>query len=607
MLKFFNHISFRAWCAAAAPVVISLIVMLLLSSTQPPIGPYATKAFTNAERWDYTDTSAYPMHPNFHGWSGDTGLALNNLRAQIDGILGSHGRAANVSAKVIFFEPNDSIHNIYALNADESVLPASNEKLFTSSAILWALGSKYEFTTKLDLAPGASLQGANVVGNIYLRPSGDPTLRSSDLDDLASQLRARGIRTIRGDIISDLDGENPLSEQAKEYMAAEQASGISVHDSIVGDNGIVASADTSNSDSLQADSEADDEDNEAGALSMFPNFSIDRNIVTVTVVGGYTKGSSASVRVYPPIASVIVSNNARSSAPATFHVRRVGRGRRRRIIRTMSRGVMTLRVNSSGGPMDPKQIITISGLIPARSQRTYSIAIRNVPLAMAAILKWHLQRDGITVIGEPRVDRAPANHTLETLAEKKTNLVDLLEYMNKRSDNYLAESMFRKLSTIAQVAANAPDDRTRKLMHSWLRVCNVDGSACTFIDGSGLSKEDRVTANTVINLLAAIKQRGMFPLFTHTLSVAGYDGTLRHRMIGTAAQYNAHGKTGTLNFVTVLGGYVVTGDGQLAAYFITMQDFRGGPWVYRREQDKVVEALANFKYADYQTAAVESK
>jgi serine-type D-Ala-D-Ala carboxypeptidase/endopeptidase (penicillin-binding protein 4) len=268
----------------------------------------------------------------------------------------------------------------------------------------------------------------------------------------------------------------------------------------------------------------------------------------------------------------------------------------------MSRGVMTLRVNSSGGPMDPQQTISISGQIPARSQRTYSIAIRNVPMAMAAVLKLHLQRDGISVTGQPRVDRAPANRVLETLAEKKTNLVDLLEYMNKRSDNYLAESMFRKLSTIAQVAATAPDERARTLMRSWLQVCDVNGSACTFIDGSGLSKEDRVTANTVIDLLVAIKQRGMFPLFTHTLSVAGYDGTLRHRMIGTAAQYNAHGKTGTLNFVTVLGGYVLTGDGQLAAYFITMQNFRGGPWTYKREQDKVVEALANFKYADYQSA-----
>jgi D-alanyl-D-alanine carboxypeptidase/D-alanyl-D-alanine-endopeptidase (penicillin-binding protein 4) len=140
-------------------------------------------------------------------------------------------------------------------------------------------------------------------------------------------------------------------------------------------------------------------------------------------------------------------------------------------------------------------------------------------------------------------------------------------------------------------------------MRSWLQVCNVDGNSCTFIDGSGLSKMNRTTAGTVIDLLTAIRQQGLFPLFTHTLSIAGYDGTLRHRMIGTPAQYNAHGKTGTLNSVTALAGYVTTGDGQLAAYFITMQKFRGGPWAYKRVQDKIVEALASFRYADYQSVA----
>ena len=70
-------------------------------------------------------------------------------------------------------------------------------------------------------------------------------------------------------------------------------------------------------------------------------------------------------------------------------------------------------------------------------------------------------------------------------------------------------------------------------------------------------------------------------------------------MTGTPPQFNAHGKTGTLNGVTALAGYVTTADGQLAAYFITMQHFRGGPWAYKREQDKVVETLAGFKYADY--------
>src|SRR5581483_2453681 len=172
----------------------------------------------------------------------------------------------------------------------------------------------------------------------------------------------------------------------------------------------------------------------------------------VTVAGGYSKGASTSVRIYPPIASVVVSNHGSSSAPATYRTKKVGRGRHRRTVRSMSRGVMTLRVSSSGGPMDPQQTISVTGQIPARQQRTYSFAVKNVPMAMAAVMKWRLQQNGISVSGQPRVDRAQPNQVLQTVAQKQTNLVDLLEYMNKRSDNYLAESMFRKLSTIQQVA-----------------------------------------------------------------------------------------------------------------------------------------------------------
>jgi D-alanyl-D-alanine carboxypeptidase/D-alanyl-D-alanine-endopeptidase (penicillin-binding protein 4) len=241
----------------------------------------------------------------------------------------------------------------------------------------------------------------------------------------------------------------------------------------------------------------------------------------------------------------------------------------------------------------------VSGVLPAYSARTYSFAIKNVPLAMAAILKYRLGLHGVKVNGSAVSEKVAQVGTPKTLALKDSKLMDLLMQMNKRSDNYLAESMFRKLSTIASVAANAPDERARKLMRSFLQVCNTEGTYCTFIDGSGLSHANRVSANTVIDLLKGIKDQGMFDIFTRTLSIAGYDGTLRHRMIGTSAQYNAHGKTGTLSNVTALAGYVITGDGQLASYFITMQNFRAGIGTYKAAQNLIVQTVAGFRYANY--------
>ena len=184
----------------------------------------------------------------------------------------------------------------------------------------------------------------------------------------------------------------------------------------------------------------------------------------------------------------------------------------------------------------------------ARAADVWFSRFETCAFAMASVMKSRLQQNGITVTGQPRVERVPVDANAQTIAEKETSLVDLLAYMNKHSDNYLAESMFRKLSTIQQIAASAPDARARE--NSCARGCRFVmsmGRSARLIDGSGLSRGNQVTANTVINLLAGIKQQGIVSFvlaLRHTLSVAGYDGTLRNRMIGTPAQFNAHGKTG---------------------------------------------------------------
>ena len=91
----------------------------------------------------------------------------------------------------------------------------------------------------------------------------------------------------------------------------------------------------------------------------------------------------------------------------------------------------------------------------------------------------------------------------------------------------------------------------------------------------------------------------MYNDFITTMSIAGVDGTTRNRMIGTPAQFNARSKTGTLNGVTALAGFVSTQDGQLASYFITMQNFGGGAGSYKAIQNQIVQKLAAFRYADY--------
>jgi D-alanyl-D-alanine carboxypeptidase/D-alanyl-D-alanine-endopeptidase (penicillin-binding protein 4) len=600
-----------------ASVLLCTLAIVASSGCDVPKGEGQSRA--NAERdaaKQYVDTSYFAKRVTFTGYQGDTGTALNNLREELDLLLsGKELKNVNASVKIRFLGPDNTGHDVYSLNPTLSVLPASVEKLFTSSATMWALGSSYSFTTRLDAPPGTRVEGNRVIGNVLLRPSGDPTFRTNDFDQIASQLKGRGITRIEGDIIGDLTDDDILTPQAKKYFASKQqlvTKPIDVRDTIVhtgisiSDEGIVSSEEVDGQtmdDGKEPVSEEEDEgedESAPGVVSSSPNFAIDRNVVTVTVTGT-SQGAPVSVRVYPPISSVVVKNAGKSSAPSIVKTRTVGKGKKKRTVRYRTRSTTTLRVASTGGANDAQQVVTISGLLPARVSRTYSFPLKNVPLAMTATLKWKLEQNGIVVTGAPKVAHLNTDpDKLTNLGMKESKLLDLLHVMNKKSDNYLAESMYRKLATISTVSANSKDERARKIMRSYLEVCNIDGNQCMFIDGSGLSKQNRTNANTVVDLLTAIRQQpGFFGQFATTLSVAGYDGTLRKRMIGTPAQYNAHGKTGTLNGVTALAGYVITADGQLATYFITMQNFRNGPALHKRTQDRIVTLLANFQYQKY--------
>ncbi|MDQ3193946.1 MAG: D-alanyl-D-alanine carboxypeptidase, partial [Bacteroidota bacterium] len=85
-----------------------------------------------------------------------------------------------------------------------------------------------------------------------------------------------------------------------------------------------------------------------------------------------------------------------------------------------------------------------------------------------------------------------------------------------------------------------------------------------------------------------------FDYFYNSLAVAGSDGTLRNRMIGSEAERNVHAKTGTLNSVSALSGYAVSRDNELLIFYIDMNGFGGGAASERYKQDQICELLCQF-------------
>ncbi|HUJ60408.1 MAG TPA: D-alanyl-D-alanine carboxypeptidase [Kofleriaceae bacterium] len=92
---------------------------------------------------------------------------------------------------------------LFAVNADDPLNPASNVKMISTATALELLGPDFRYPTRL-LGPEPDDLGT-IRGNVYLLGSWDPTLAASDLDDIAAQLAARGVRELDGDVVVGRD------------------------------------------------------------------------------------------------------------------------------------------------------------------------------------------------------------------------------------------------------------------------------------------------------------------------------------------------------------------------------------------------------------------
>jgi serine-type D-Ala-D-Ala carboxypeptidase/endopeptidase (penicillin-binding protein 4) len=121
---------------------------------------------------------------------------------------------------------------------------------------------------------------------------------------------------------------------------------------------------------------------------------------------------------------------------------------------------------------------------------------------------------------------------------------DLVTEINRESDNELADYLLRHIGG-------------RNVVRQVLAPMGINASGYEQVDGSGLSRSNRAKPSTFISLLKATYEQNLYNgLFYNSLSVGGVNGTLRNRFRNTFLQGRVHAKTGTLNGVKTLSGYV---------------------------------------------------
>ncbi len=400
---------------------------------------------------------------------------------------------------------------LYQRNGRTWLVPASTMKLLTAVAAAERLGWSFRFETRL-VAMGPVVN-ETLRGDLVVVGSGDPTInprhpeRMNLFDDWARTLAARGIRHITGHIVGDDSA----------VAGVGWGIGWAWDDLAVGYGAAY------------------------GALQYHDNE------VEVTVGPGATPGAAPVVYASPANSGLLLdirAVTAPADAPPSLSVMR----------------------------QPGTRFLEVSGQAPlGAAPLTDLVAVANPTLFYAAELRAALMRHGIVVDGAPvDIDEQserprPADGTT-LLVDLSPPLSEIVQPMLQLSRNSYAET----LVTALDLEPPASTDDGLAGLRSVLSGLGVAPEGFHVRDGSGLSRNDYLSANTLIETLAAAWARPHLrePLLA-ALPEAGRPGTWSDRLAGTAAAGRVHAKTGSMSNVRALAGFVRTlADEPLAFAFI---------------------------------------
>lgn len=218
---------------------------------------------------------------------------------------------------------------------------------------------------------------------------------------------------------------------------------------------------------------------------------------------------------------------------------------------------------------------------------------RSRALACGYLLKTELEEKGIEVAGDVTSGTVPSD-ARRIAKHLSPPLADILKLMNKPSDNWIAELLFKAIG--AEVMGEPGTwQKGRDAVTAFLSETVGELPAHRFVDGSGLSRYNLLNVELLTKLLVYMYQNfELMPEYVASLPIAGVDGTLRSRMQGVSAEKVLRAKTGTLSGVSALAGYAVTADDEVFAFGILISHYVGSVVPARDIQDQIGNYLTSF-------------
>jgi len=477
--------------------------------------------------------------------------SLEALRAGISEVLREPELApAIVGIKVVSL---DTGRVLFEENAGKLLVPASNMKLYTVAAALDRLGADFRFNTSVYAQELPDKKG-KLRGDLVVYGRGDPTFATrfnngdyyKAIDELAARVVAAGVRQVEGNIVGDESYfTGPPRSPGWEWDDLQWYYGADVSALTVNDN----------------------------ALDLY-------------VKPGARAGDAATVTTGPnsPVIRVVVPRNKEEAADAPPHflnfINRVS---------TAPRGTKRdLSVHRPPG----QNFVEVSGQIAVDDPGyTGSVAAARPALLFTSMLRAALEKQGVTIKGRTRIIDAPMRREPETPSEagkpfknpypleiakrESPPLAEIAAQTLKPSQNLYTELILRTLGK--QFPAADPKLTTAEaglsVVRTFLNEAGVNTAHLAFVDGSGLARQNLITAESTVQLLTYMSKHRHAQVWRDAQPIAGVDGTLRSRMRNTLAAGNLRAKTGTLNNVSGLSGYVTSAAGERLAFSIIVNHY----------------------------------
>lgn len=456
---------------------------------------------------------------------------IRNLEAGINKII-SDPFFEHTTVAINIFDLTDSI-SLFKRNEKLLLRPASNMKILTSITGLINLGETYKFKT--DLYHTDIIEGETLYGDLYIVGGFDPDFTTSDLDSLVGIVKSLGIKEIKGGIFADVSKKDSLY-WGKGWMWDDDPDPTSPYLSALNING---------------------------------------NSIKVFVEGDEI-GSPAKVSLIPQTEYFKVVNNSVTVPPNSAD--------NLEITRDWVNRSNTIIV---GGDVRKVSVVDTSA-------NTKKLNLLHPEKYFLTLLKEHLEKEGIKVGKEIDLKKVTENSVYLTSIQREIDTV--LSDTNKESDNLNAEMMIYAIA-FKDSGAPASADNGLAAVKRLIDSVGLNPDDYSIADGSGASHYNLISAKLLLETLKYIyyEKKYLFDLFYNSLSIAGVDGTLKHRMKKKPVYGNVHAKTGTIKGVSNLSGYVTSKSGHLIAFSTLIQNFVGDYSKARNFQDKICELLADYK------------